>query len=326
MGRGTRRWALALGAVLLGSFSSAVRLRPSARRRLDPGVPAEGRRGRVLPPRPTALGVPVRRGVVAVDPKLIPLGTKLQVPGYGPGLAADVGYRHQGPDHRPLVPHDRQGPEVGPAHRHDHRLPLTGTPAVGGVRYTLIRDAGLGSTRRGVRRRRSPGGVDDVERSCSRARPRARPRARQRRESPRAQTAAIAVDLQLRRDGLRQNAAPRAGARIARRSSRSRSPRSTYWGRRFRFRTEVVGRRVPVGRDVERRPLPRRLRRPDARRLRPRPARQEVRGRRDHPHRRPRVRRRARTSTRGGTPPAGSPGTSVSSLGRSPRCPSRAFI
>jgi 3D (Asp-Asp-Asp) domain-containing protein len=39
----------------------------------------------------TALGVPVRLGVVAVDPDLIPLGTRLQVPGYGPGLAADVG-------------------------------------------------------------------------------------------------------------------------------------------------------------------------------------------------------------------------------------------
>ena len=39
----------------------------------------------------TALGVPVRKGVVAVDPKLIPLGTRLYVPGYGPGLAADVG-------------------------------------------------------------------------------------------------------------------------------------------------------------------------------------------------------------------------------------------
>jgi 3D (Asp-Asp-Asp) domain-containing protein len=39
----------------------------------------------------TALGVPVRKGVVAVDPKLIPLGTKLHIPGYGPGLAADVG-------------------------------------------------------------------------------------------------------------------------------------------------------------------------------------------------------------------------------------------
>ena len=39
----------------------------------------------------TALGIPVRRGVVAVDPQLIPLGTKLHVPGYGPGVAADVG-------------------------------------------------------------------------------------------------------------------------------------------------------------------------------------------------------------------------------------------
>jgi 3D (Asp-Asp-Asp) domain-containing protein len=44
----------------------------------------------------TALGVPVRKGVVAVDPKLIPLGTKLHVPGYGPSLAADVGYAIKG--------------------------------------------------------------------------------------------------------------------------------------------------------------------------------------------------------------------------------------
>jgi 3D (Asp-Asp-Asp) domain-containing protein len=47
-------------------------------------------------PGKTALGVPVKRGVVAVDPTLIPLGTKLHVPGYGPGLAADVGYAIRG--------------------------------------------------------------------------------------------------------------------------------------------------------------------------------------------------------------------------------------
>jgi 3D (Asp-Asp-Asp) domain-containing protein len=47
-------------------------------------------------PGSTALGVPVRKGVVAVDPNLIPLGTKLHVPGYGPGLAADVGYAIKG--------------------------------------------------------------------------------------------------------------------------------------------------------------------------------------------------------------------------------------
>lgn len=47
-------------------------------------------------PGKTALGIPVRRGVVAVDPRLIPLGTKLHVPGYGPGIAADVGYAIKG--------------------------------------------------------------------------------------------------------------------------------------------------------------------------------------------------------------------------------------
>ena len=39
----------------------------------------------------TALGIPVRKGVVAVDPQLIPLGTRLHVPGYGRAIAADVG-------------------------------------------------------------------------------------------------------------------------------------------------------------------------------------------------------------------------------------------
>jgi len=39
----------------------------------------------------TASGLPVRKGVVAVDPVLIPLGTRLFVPGYGRAIAADVG-------------------------------------------------------------------------------------------------------------------------------------------------------------------------------------------------------------------------------------------
>jgi 3D (Asp-Asp-Asp) domain-containing protein/septal ring factor EnvC (AmiA/AmiB activator) len=39
----------------------------------------------------TASGLPVRKGVVAVDPTVIPLGTRLYVPGYGPAIAADVG-------------------------------------------------------------------------------------------------------------------------------------------------------------------------------------------------------------------------------------------
>jgi 3D (Asp-Asp-Asp) domain-containing protein/predicted nucleic acid-binding Zn-ribbon protein len=39
----------------------------------------------------TATGLPVGWGVVAVDPSLIPLGTRLTIPGYGPAVAADVG-------------------------------------------------------------------------------------------------------------------------------------------------------------------------------------------------------------------------------------------
>jgi 3D (Asp-Asp-Asp) domain-containing protein len=39
----------------------------------------------------TATGMPVGMGVVAVDPSVIPLGSRLWIPGYGNGVAADVG-------------------------------------------------------------------------------------------------------------------------------------------------------------------------------------------------------------------------------------------
>jgi 3D (Asp-Asp-Asp) domain-containing protein/peptidoglycan hydrolase CwlO-like protein len=39
----------------------------------------------------TASGLPTGPGVVAVDPTVIPLGTRLYIPGYGKGIAADVG-------------------------------------------------------------------------------------------------------------------------------------------------------------------------------------------------------------------------------------------
>ena len=39
----------------------------------------------------TATGLPTGFGVVAVDPKVIPLGTKLYIPGYGEAIAGDTG-------------------------------------------------------------------------------------------------------------------------------------------------------------------------------------------------------------------------------------------
>ncbi|MBN2073081.1 MAG: hypothetical protein JW770_03945 [Actinobacteria bacterium] len=39
----------------------------------------------------TAIGLRARKGIVAVDPGVIPLGTRLFIPGYGEALAADTG-------------------------------------------------------------------------------------------------------------------------------------------------------------------------------------------------------------------------------------------
>ena len=64
----------------------------------------------------TASGLPTGPGVVAVDPTVIPLGTRMYIPGYGKGIAADIGRRDQGQDHRPLVLDVRRVRQVGPAH------------------------------------------------------------------------------------------------------------------------------------------------------------------------------------------------------------------
>ena len=39
----------------------------------------------------TSTGQLLRKGIVAVDPKVIPLGTKMYIPGYGYGIAGDIG-------------------------------------------------------------------------------------------------------------------------------------------------------------------------------------------------------------------------------------------
>lgn len=59
----------------------------------DPG-PVDNTRGWVGS---TKSGERARFGIVAVDPKVIPLGTFLYIEGYGPGLAADIGGAIKGP-------------------------------------------------------------------------------------------------------------------------------------------------------------------------------------------------------------------------------------
>jgi len=39
----------------------------------------------------TAIGRPAGHGIVAVDPRVIPLGTRMYIPGYGHALAGDTG-------------------------------------------------------------------------------------------------------------------------------------------------------------------------------------------------------------------------------------------
>jgi 3D (Asp-Asp-Asp) domain-containing protein len=98
--RGTRRWGLPLAAVLSAALAVGVSLSEVAP---APGASTGDGPYRLKVdavayhlPGFTASGIPVGKGVVAVDPKLIPLGTKLYVPGYGKSVAADVGWAIRG--------------------------------------------------------------------------------------------------------------------------------------------------------------------------------------------------------------------------------------
>ena len=101
MRRGVRRWGPALALVLSG-FGAAAVVPSGGASNFTAGGQLVGQAPTVAYklkvdavayhlPGKTASGLPCAKGVVAVDPRLIPLGTKLFVPGYGRAVAADVG-------------------------------------------------------------------------------------------------------------------------------------------------------------------------------------------------------------------------------------------
>jgi len=85
-----------LESQVAGSVTSLV-AQPLLPHAEDPTLrPASGHRLTVLAtayslPGSTASGLPVGPGIVAVDPTVIPMGTRMTIPGYGEGVAADVG-------------------------------------------------------------------------------------------------------------------------------------------------------------------------------------------------------------------------------------------
>ena len=105
MGRGTRRFGplrvAVLGGVLAAAALPASGVSSAPAHATAAEATAQVYRLKVdavayhLPGR-TASGIPVRKGVVAVDPRLIPLGTRMFVPGYGKAIAADVGVAIKG--------------------------------------------------------------------------------------------------------------------------------------------------------------------------------------------------------------------------------------
>ena len=90
----TRTRALAVAAPAAPALApvevAAPRMSPSGERMLTVSSTGYSIRGR------TATGIQTAPGVVSVDPSVIPLGTRLTIPGYGVGIAADTGGAVQG--------------------------------------------------------------------------------------------------------------------------------------------------------------------------------------------------------------------------------------
>lgn len=98
MHRGTRRTGPYFAAVLSGIVaagsvvaSGAGAARTGSSEQTDGAYQLKVDAVAYYLPGYTASGLPVGKGVVAVDPRVIALRTRLFVPGYGKAIAADVG-------------------------------------------------------------------------------------------------------------------------------------------------------------------------------------------------------------------------------------------
>ena len=131
---GRTTWVPIFAAVLVGALvaGSAAARADSSRTpyRLQVDAVAYHLPGR------TALGIPVRKGVVAVDPQLIPLGTRLHVPGYGRAIARPTSGRRSRAASSTSGSRARRPPGSGAGGRCTSPSTASSPSSVGALRYT----------------------------------------------------------------------------------------------------------------------------------------------------------------------------------------------
>ena len=253
--------------------------------------------------------------MIAVDPTVIPLGTRVFVPGYGPAVAADVGSAVKGNIIDLWMPSTAQARGLGTAYRHDHHLRLDRATRI------LLELRGLRRRARHARaRRRRPPAASCATRLD-------------------ATDAALAGRSPLGADGgdrdrpahaerslFAHNAHAARASRRRTRSSRSPGRRSRGSVPRYRFRTELFGVGTRSGATWNGDLVLKGFGDPTLDDARPRAARRDRARPRDHARDGPRPRRRvvlrhARAALR-----AGSAASSASSRRRSRRSSSTARL
>ena len=103
----------------------------------------------------TASGLPVGQGICATDPRVIPLGTRFDVPGYGPCVAADTGSSVIGATIDIWMPNERAVRVRDPHHYHHVPLMRRLRSILLALGLLAVARPGLSALRR-IGRRRTP--------------------------------------------------------------------------------------------------------------------------------------------------------------------------